>query len=380
MVLVYSCSGSSNVAQLANDIAVRLDRLGLAEMSSVVGVGGDVEPLVRKATSGRPVIAIDGCPFACSKRVLEAKGVRPTRLIRLHELGLRKEQHSEFSDEQREAVFAQVLSRLEPVLRRGASQTSLRGRGGGGDLSLVASRKTAPPPPPAAAPRLKQANSIDDYLQTIHFLASSVGEYGPVAGDSPALAAHVSKMLHVSRASAGEMLKRLEGVGLIERGARKEILLTPAGRAAAERAIRRHRLIERFLTDFVGYSPADSHEQADLLRDAFDDEMIERMRRRLGEPDRCPHGWPVDPAVEEVENRELTSLPDLRPGARATIVRLAEHDGSLLRWFYEEGLTPGTEVELRSADPATGQLTVRVEARERAISEKAAAGLFVRSA
>ena len=62
-MLVYSCSGSSNVAQLANYIAVRLDRLGLAEMSCIAGVGGDVRALVRKATSGQPVVIIDGCPL-----------------------------------------------------------------------------------------------------------------------------------------------------------------------------------------------------------------------------------------------------------------------------------------------------------------------------
>ena len=75
--------------------------------------------------------------------------------------------------------------------------------------------------------------------------------------------------------------------------------------------------------------------------------MIERIDERLGNPDRCPHGWPVDPAVEQAENRELTALADLEPAPRATIVRLAEHDGDLLHWFYDEGLVPGTEVEVR---------------------------------
>lgn len=227
---------------------------------------------------------------------------------------------------------------------------------------------------------MSQGHSLDSYLETIYFLAFPVGEYGPVVRDSPALAARVAEMLDVSRPTAGEMLKRLEAAGLIERGGRKEALLTPKGRAAAERVVRRHRLIERFLTDFMGYTPAESHEQADRLADTFSEEMIERMAVRLGAPERCPHGWPIDTSVERVENKELVALPDLAPGARATIVRLAEHDGELLRWFYEQGLAPGTEVELRSAEPAAGQLTVRLDEGERAISEKAAAGLFVRPA
>jgi len=227
---------------------------------------------------------------------------------------------------------------------------------------------------------MAQGHSIDTYLETIYFLAFPVGEYGPVVKDSPALAARVADMLGVSRASAGEMLKRLEADGLVERGERKEVILTATGRDAAERVIRRHRLIERLLTDFMGYTGAEAHEHADTLADTFTDEMIERIEERLGRPDRCPHGWPVDPAVEQAENRELSSLADLEPGARATIVRLAEHDGELLHWFYDEGLVPGTSIEVRSAQPAAGQVIVRVDGDERAIGERAAAGLFVRRA
>ena len=185
-------------------------------------------------------------------------------------------------------------------------------------------------------------------------------------------------MLGVSRASAGEMLKRLEGEGLIERGEHKEALLTDAGLKRAERVVRKHRIIERLLTDFMGYTAAEAHVQADLLGDTFTDEMVERIEVRLGHPDRCPHGWPVDPEFEQAENRELAPLSDLGPGEKVTIVRLAEHDGELLHWFYEEGLVPGRELEVRETQPAAGQLTVRLNGKEQAIGEKAAAGLFVR--
>src|SRR5438105_12142746 len=115
-------------------------------------------------------------------------------------------------------------------------------------------------------------------------------------------------MLGVSRASAGEMLKRLEAEGLIERGKRKEALLTSAGRARAERVVRRHRIIERLLTDFMGYTAAEAHVHADALGDTFTDEMVERIEERLGRPERCPHGWPVDTDAEHAENRELAPL------------------------------------------------------------------------
>src|SRR5436853_4933093 len=149
---------------------------------------------------------------------------------------------------------------------------------------------------------MAQGHSVDEYLETIYFLAFPIGEYRPLAQGSPTLASRVAEMLGVSRASAGEMLKRLEAEGLVERGEHKEAILTETGQERAERVVRRHRIIERLLTDFMGYTAAEAHVHADELGDTFTDEMIERIEERLGRPDRCPHGWPVDPAVEQDVN------------------------------------------------------------------------------
>jgi len=225
---------------------------------------------------------------------------------------------------------------------------------------------------------MAQGHSVDEYLETIYFLAFPIGEYRPQSTGSPTLASRVAEMLGVSRASAGEMLKRLEGEGLIARGEQKEAILTATGRARAEKVVRKHRIIERLLTDFMGYTAAEAHVHADELGDTFSDDMVERIDDKLGHPERCPHGWPVDPDAEQAENAELAPLADLEPPAQATIVRLAEHDSELLHWFYDQGLTPGTELKLQAAEPAAGQFTVSVDGDEKAIGEKAAAGLFVR--
>jgi DtxR family Mn-dependent transcriptional regulator len=222
-------------------------------------------------------------------------------------------------------------------------------------------------------------HSIDEYLETIYFLAFPIGEYRPSTG-STAIASRVAQMLGVSRASAGEMLKRLEAEGLVERGEQKEAILTPEGAERARRVVRKHRIIERFLTDFMGYTAAESHVQADELGDTFTDEMIERMNERLGKPDRCPHGWPVDPEVEQAENAELVALAELEPGKQAEVVRLAEHDGELLHWFYEEELGPGTRVEVRGTRSRAGGLDIVTNGTERSIGERAALGIYVRSA
>jgi DtxR family Mn-dependent transcriptional regulator len=225
---------------------------------------------------------------------------------------------------------------------------------------------------------MSERHSVDEYLETIYFLAFPIGEYTPRGSGSLPLASRVAEMLGVSRASAGEMLKRLAAEGLISRGARKEALLTEAGRARAERVVRKHRIIERLLTDFMGYTAYEAHERADELGATFDDEMIARIDDKLGHPERCPHGWPVDPEVEQAENRDLAPLTTLAAGTKAIIVRLAEHDGELLHWFYDQGLVPGTEIVVRKAEPAADQFTVALNGGERAISEKAAAGLFVK--
>lgn len=88
--LVYSCSGCSNIAQLANDIAITMDREGHAQMSCIAGVGGNVKSIVKLANSGRDIIAIDGCPLNCVKSCLEKHQLMPTHHFNLTDLGIKK--------------------------------------------------------------------------------------------------------------------------------------------------------------------------------------------------------------------------------------------------------------------------------------------------
>ncbi len=106
--LVYSCSGCSSAAQLANHVAVRMDRMQLAEMSCIAGVGGDVTSLVRTATSDRPIIALDGCELQCVKNCLKRHGVDPALHYTLSELGVRKKYHVDFDPRDVDAVLARV--------------------------------------------------------------------------------------------------------------------------------------------------------------------------------------------------------------------------------------------------------------------------------
>lgn len=114
--LVYSCSGCSSAAQAANHIALQLDRRGVAEMSCIAGVGGDVPHLVKIATSGRPVIALDGCALACAKSCLARHGVQPDRYYQLQEHGIRKRYHADFEREQADRLADQVAADLAQAL------------------------------------------------------------------------------------------------------------------------------------------------------------------------------------------------------------------------------------------------------------------------
>jgi uncharacterized metal-binding protein len=94
--LVYSCSGCSSAAQMANYLAIQLDRQGDAEMSCIAGVGGNVKQLVRIACSGRPIIALDGCPLECVKNCLAIHNITPTQHILLNTLGVKKRLRTDF--------------------------------------------------------------------------------------------------------------------------------------------------------------------------------------------------------------------------------------------------------------------------------------------
>lgn len=107
--LVYACSGASSAAQMANHIAVKLDRLKVAEMSCIAGLGGDVKPLVKTALSGRPILALDGCPLQCAAKILARHGLRADKHLDLSELGVKKRKHEDFDPQEAARVLQQLL-------------------------------------------------------------------------------------------------------------------------------------------------------------------------------------------------------------------------------------------------------------------------------
>ncbi|WP_233862428.1 putative zinc-binding protein [Paraburkholderia adhaesiva] len=121
--LVYACSGCSSAAQLANHVAVRLDRQGTAEMSCIAGVGGDVPALLKVARAGRPILVIDGCPLVCAKRSLERHSITPDKHMQLAECGVKKRLHADFDPVEAEQVLAMAKEAAASLERGEKSST-----------------------------------------------------------------------------------------------------------------------------------------------------------------------------------------------------------------------------------------------------------------
>lgn len=146
--LVYACSGASSAAQMANHLAVKLDRLKVAEMSCIAGVGGDVKPLVKVARSGRPIIALDGCPLHCVAKILARHGLKADQHVDLSELGVKKRPHEDFDALEAAQVLAQLAEAAKTlgVARAFSLSSSEGGEGRGEEADDLAGSKPLTPP------------------------------------------------------------------------------------------------------------------------------------------------------------------------------------------------------------------------------------------
>ncbi|MBB2488090.1 putative zinc-binding protein [Mitsuaria sp. WAJ17] len=139
--LVYSCSGCSSAAQLANHLAVKLDRAGLAEMSCIAGIGGGVPSLVRKAqeaqAAGRPIMALDGCALACVQACLDSRQVQASVHVQLQKLGVKKVYHEGFVPDQAGALFDRLAAQALELSSRAAGEEA-KGCGGHGGCACAA--------------------------------------------------------------------------------------------------------------------------------------------------------------------------------------------------------------------------------------------------
>jgi DtxR family Mn-dependent transcriptional regulator len=198
------------------------------------------------------------------------------------------------------------------------------------------------------------SRSVEDYLKVIYSLC----EPGAVASTSS-----IADTLEVQPASVTGMVKRLAEAGYLEHVPYRGVQLTEAGTRAALRVLRRHRILETYLTQCLGFPWEDVHQEAERLEHAASDELIERMAAALKNPSYDPHGAPIPTSSGEIEATDSYTLADLAPGEEARIRAVRDSDSAGLLAVEAAGLLPGTLIRVigRTRNPPILQVEVEGE-------------------
>ncbi len=182
--------------------------------------------------------------------------------------------------------------------------------------------------------------------------------------------------LSVSPATATATVKRLAERGLLDHKPYRGVELTPSGRAAASAAIRRHRIVERFLADMLGYAWNEADRLATSFEHDLPQEVEDRLYAALDRPLSCPHGFPI-PAPEVAEIPAMPPLYDLEPGDVALVAVPGSTVPEMVKFLDTLGLRPGVRVEVREKHPFDGPLVLRVDGHDRTVGEKVAHHIYV---
>lgn len=201
-----------------------------------------------------------------------------------------------------------------------------------------------------------RSRAVEDYLKAIWKLQRP---------SEPVATTALAEELGRSAASVTNMVKGLAERGLLEHVPYHGVRLTAAGELSALRIVRRHRVVELYLLERLGYTWDNVHEEAERLEHAASEELIDRMARALGEPSFDPHGAPIPTREGDIEEHELLRLSDLPPGAAAVVREVSDESSEGLRRLAELGLFPGTRVRLREAEEDA--VRVEIEGRARRI-------------
>ncbi|MDQ3941606.1 MAG: metal-dependent transcriptional regulator [Actinomycetota bacterium] len=216
------------------------------------------------------------------------------------------------------------------------------------------------------------SSSVGDYLKAVWELAVDSG--GAASTKS------VATRLSVSSASVTNMFVRLQEMGLVRYERYRGVTLTERGRKEALRLVRRHRLIETFLLEHLGYDWQEVHEEAERLEHAVSDGFTGRLAELLGHPDHDPHGDPIPSAEGTLEVDDSFTLSQAVAGQRIRISKVRDEDAAMLDYLGERNLVPGRWLSVREVRTLDGVVIVEDEAAEvHALGEPLARSIFVRN-
>ena len=216
---------------------------------------------------------------------------------------------------------------------------------------------------------------VEDYLKAIYDL-ELVG--------APASTNDIADRLAISPASVSGMMRRLADQGLITHEPYHGVRLTSDGRRAALRTLRRHRILECYLTEVLGYPWDRVHAEAERLEHAASEELVERMAAALGDPAQDPHGAPIPTRDGRVEESAFRTLAESSAGEQVRVRRVHDKDAERLRYLAELGIRPGSVVRILDKAPFDGPITLWVDeaggGAARAVGMGLAAQVYVESA
>ena len=213
----------------------------------------------------------------------------------------------------------------------------------------------------AAAASETLTRSVEDYLKAIYRLSPE---------GRPASTSEIANLLALSPPSVTGMVKRLSEQGLLEHVPYRGVQLTEGGRLAALRMVRRHRLIEAYLVEFLGYSWDTVHEEAERLEHAVSDTLVERMAGALGHPSVDPHGDPIPTADGSIHELACTALADVPVGEVVEIRRVRESQPERLRYIGSLGLKPGAQVRVIDRQPIDDLVTIEIGTKKQVIGRE----------
>ncbi len=215
--------------------------------------------------------------------------------------------------------------------------------------------------------------------------SSSVGDYvkaiWDLGGTGAASTKEVAVRLSVSPASVSNMFVRLQEMGLVRHERYHGASLTDSGRVEALRLVRRHRLIETFLLEHLGYHRQEVHDEAERLEHAVSDGFTERLAEFLGHPEYDPHGDPIPASDGTLAAEDSFSLTEARAGTHVRISKVRDDDAPILDHLENHGLVPGRPLSVLEVRTLDGVVTVEDEdGKTHTLGEPLARSVFVRDA
>lgn len=194
--------------------------------------------------------------------------------------------------------------------------------------------------------------AVENYVKAIY----AIGRESPTG---EATVARLAAVLGVTKGTVTSMVRKLKGAKLAQAEPYGGVRLTPKGTRLALDVIRRHRLLELFLVQVLGFDWSEVHDEAERLEHAMSPKLLDRLDEHLGRPSMDPHGDPIPDAKGRVREAPTIPLPALRPGERGIIARVSDQDPAFLAFASRHGLTPGATLRVSEVAPEAGSLRVR---------------------